>query len=73
MPEATIEPGFPQGDALVLAVGGSYNLPGLSFDVGYSYHQHSDTDARLEGPEGPVDGTFSGRAQVFSVSARWRR
>ena len=32
-----------------------------------------DTDARLEGPEGPVDGTFSGRAQVFSVSARWRR
>ena len=65
--------GFPQGDALVLAVGGSYNLPGLSFDAGYSYHQHSDTDARLEGPDQAVNGTFSGRAQVFSISARWRR
>lgn len=73
VPEATIEPGFPQGDALVLAFGASYNLPGLSFDAGYSYHQHSDTDARLQGPGLPVDGTFSGRAQVFSISARWRR
>jgi long-chain fatty acid transport protein len=73
VPEATIEPGFPQGDALVLAFGASYNLPGLSFDAGYSYHQHSDTNARLEGPDQPVDGTFSGRAQVFSISARWRR
>ena len=73
MPEETLEPGFPQGDALVFAFGASYNLPGLSFDIGYSYHQHSDRDAALDGQDFPVRGTFSGRAQVFSLSARWRR
>lgn len=73
VPEATIEPGFSQGDALVLAFGASYNLPGLSFDLGYSLHQYSDRKAALAGFDFPINGTFSGRAQVFSLSARWRR
>ena len=73
VPEATIEPGFSQGDALVLAFGASYNLPGLSFDAGYSIHQYSDRDASLDGYDFPYPGTFSARAQVFSISARWRR
>ncbi|MEO8276988.1 MAG: outer membrane protein transport protein [Thermoanaerobaculia bacterium] len=73
VPTATIEPGFAQGDAMVVAFGASYNLPGLSFDAGYSYHTYSDRDADLAGVNSPVRGTFSSRAQVFSISARWRR
>ncbi len=73
VPDDTIEPGFPQGDALVFAFGASYNLPGLSFDAGYSYHQFDDRKTYLEGYDFPYPGTFSARAQVFSISARWRR
>ncbi len=73
VPDSTVEPGFPQGDAIVFALGASYNLPGLSFDAGYSFYRYSDRDAALRGFDFPVRGTFGGRAQVFSVSARWRR
>ena len=73
VPDATIEPGFSQGDATVLAFGASCNLDGLSFDVGYSYHQSDDRKAFLDGYDFPYPGTFSSRAQVFSISARWRR
>jgi long-chain fatty acid transport protein len=73
VPDATLEPGFPQGDALVFAFGASYNLPGLSFDAGYSFHQSDDRKADLDGYDFPFPGTFSSRAQVFSISARWRR
>ena len=72
-PDATIEPGFSQGDTTVLAFGASCNLDGLSFDVGYSYHQSDDRKAFLDGYDFPYPGTFSSRAQVFSISARWRR
>ena len=73
VPDATIEPGFPQGDALIYAFGASYNLPGLSFDAGYSYHQYDDRKAYLYNSEFPNQGTYSSRSQVFSISARWRR
>jgi long-chain fatty acid transport protein len=73
VPDSTIEPGFPQGDATVLSIGGSCNFPGLSFDLGYSYYQYDDRKAFLDGYDLPYPGTFSSRAQVFSVSARWRR
>jgi long-chain fatty acid transport protein len=73
VPESTIEPGFPQGDAVVLALGASCSFPGVAFDIGYSYYQYSDSKASLDGLDFPVNGTFSSRSQVFSVSARWRR
>lgn len=73
VPDATIEPGFSQGDTTVLAFGASCNLEGLSFDAGYSFHQSDDRKASLDGYDFPYPGTFSGRAQVFSISARWRR
>ena len=47
VPDGTIEPGFPQGDATVFALGASYNLPALSFDAGYSYHQYDTRKAFL--------------------------
>lgn len=73
VPDATIEPGFSQGDTTVFAFGASYNLEGLSFDAGYSFHQSDERKALLDGYDFPYPGTFSGRAQVFSISARWRR
>ncbi len=73
VPDETIEPGFSQGDTTVLAFGASYNLPGLSFDVGYSYHQSDDRKTDLSEFDFLYPGTYSSRAQVFSISARWRR
>jgi long-chain fatty acid transport protein len=78
VPDATLEPGFPRGDAYVLALGASYGFEGLSFDLGYSYWFYEDRDAVLftgvhTGALAPVTGTYSARAQVFSISARWRK
>ena len=78
VPDATLEPGFPRGDAYVLALGASYGFEGLSFDLGYSYWFYEDRDAVLftgvhTGSIAPVTGTYSARAQVFSISARWRK
>ena len=44
---------LPAGDALVYAVGFSYSFPQLSFDVGYSFHDHDDrgaADQELDNP-----------------------
>jgi long-chain fatty acid transport protein len=75
----SLEPGFPRGDARVLAAGIGYEIPSarIRFDLGYSLHQHDDTTYRpdvtftpgLPFPI-PVNGTFSGREQVFSFSIR---
>jgi long-chain fatty acid transport protein len=76
VPDSTIEPGFPRGDAFVAALGGSYNMESISFDVGYSYYFYEDRDATLhtEPPaNGTVAGTFSARSQIFAFSVRWRR
>lgn len=68
-----VEPGFPRGDALVYAVGFSYNLPQLSFDVGYSYHDHDNRSAEDQELFNPtVSSTYEARDQVWSASARWR-
>lgn len=73
VPDETLEPGFSQGDTTVFSLGASCNLDGLSFDVGYSYHQSSDRGANIYNYPVPDPGTYSARAQVFSISARWRR
>jgi long-chain fatty acid transport protein len=73
VPDATLEPGFSQGDTTVFALGASCNLDRVSFDVGYSYHQSDDRNADLSGYDFPYPGTYGSRAQVFSISARWRR
>lgn len=70
VPDETLEPGYSQGDTTVIAFGASCNLPGLSFDIGYSFHQSDDREGEIYySPR----GTYSSRAQVFSISARWRR
>jgi long-chain fatty acid transport protein len=73
VPGSTVEPGFPRGDALVYALGASYSLGAISFDVGYSYHEHDNRGASRQEPLNPgVNGTYEDRAQVWGFSARWR-
>jgi long-chain fatty acid transport protein len=74
VPDRTVEPGFPKGDAMVYAFGFSYSLPAISFDVGYSYHKHDERGARNQEPEHPnVSGSYSGDEQVWGFSVRWRK
>lgn len=70
---AAVSPGFPRGDALVYAVGATYNFPQISFDLGYSLHEHERN--RVEPGDPPVsagDVSYTARATVWSASARWR-
>ena len=69
----TIEPGFPRGDATIYAAGFTYNFPQISFDVGYSFHDHDSQGASGQEPSPLISGTYSGTAQVWGFSVRWRR
>ncbi len=73
VPDATAEPGFPRGDATVVALGGGYDFGQIAFDLGYSYYFYADRDAALQGELAPIHGTFAASSQVFSISARWKR
>jgi hypothetical protein len=57
----------------MIALGGSYALENVAFDLGYSHWLYDDRSGVLAGASGPVPGTFSARSKVFSLSARWRR
>jgi long-chain fatty acid transport protein len=73
VPDRTLEPGFPRGDDTVYAVGGSYNLPQISFDLGYSRHQFSSRTATGQEVFFPdARGRYTAHEQVWSASARWR-
>ena len=70
---ATIEPGFPQGDAKVYAVGFTYNLPQVSFDVGYSLHKGDSRGASHQELQHPtVTSQYASRDQAWAGSIRWR-
>jgi long-chain fatty acid transport protein len=70
---ATIEPGFPQGDVKVYAFGFTYNLPQLSFDVGYSLHEGDSRGAIHQELLNPaVSSRYSSRDQVWAGTMRWR-
>ncbi len=69
----TVEPGFSRDDAYVYSAGFAYNFPQISFDLGYSYHDHGGRGAEGQEPFGPdVGGSYSSREQVWGFSARWR-
>ncbi|HEV7516483.1 MAG TPA: hypothetical protein VGR07_09305, partial [Thermoanaerobaculia bacterium] len=70
---STIEPAFPQGDAKVYAVGFTYNLPQISFDVGYSLHRGDSRGASGQELLHPgVTSRYSSRDQAWAGSIRWR-
>lgn len=73
VPDQTLEPGFPRGDAMIYGLGFTYNLPQISFDVGYSLHDHDDRGARDQEPLNPGRrGTYQSSDQAFGFSVRWR-
>lgn len=72
VPSSRIDPGFPRGDATVYALGASYHFPQISFDLGYSRHDHDSVSAGFQEPDPGVRGTYSAADNVWSISARWR-
>jgi long-chain fatty acid transport protein len=73
VPGSTLEPGFPRGDALVYGLGFTYSFPQISFDLGYSFHDHDDRGTRNQEPQNPGrSGTFRADDQVWGFSVRWR-
>jgi long-chain fatty acid transport protein len=73
VPGRTLEPGFPRGDALVYGAGFTVNLPRISFDLGYSLHDHDDRGASNQEPFNPTrTGTYSATDQVWGFAVRWR-
>ncbi|HEX2642531.1 MAG TPA: outer membrane protein transport protein [Thermoanaerobaculia bacterium] len=74
VPDRTVEPGFPRGDAWVYAAGFSYSFPDISFDVGYSRHQHDNRGGPRQEPLNPtVNGSYSATDQVWGFAVRWRK
>jgi long-chain fatty acid transport protein len=73
VPDRTVEPGFPRGDAMVYGAGFTYNFPQLSFDVGYSFHDHDDRGARGQELLNPNRaGSYGASDQVWGFAVRWR-
>jgi long-chain fatty acid transport protein len=73
VPGSTLEPGFPRGDALVYGGGFSVNLPKISFDVGYSLHDHDNRGAaHQEALQPNRTGSYGAKDQVWGFAVRWR-
>jgi long-chain fatty acid transport protein len=73
VPKSRVDPGFSRGDATVYALGVTYNFPQISFDLGYSRHQHASVGSDFQELASPgVSGTYTARDSVWSASARWR-
>jgi long-subunit fatty acid transport protein len=73
VPGHTAEPGFPRNDALVYGLGFSYSFPQLSFDVGYSLHDHDDRGVSGQELDNPSrTGTYKDNAKVWGFAMRWR-
>jgi len=62
-----------RGDATVYAVGASFAAGALTWDVGYSYHDHDATKRTVVRPRfGTQDSRYESETQVVSVSLRAR-
>ena len=73
VPGSTLEPGFPRGDARVYAGGFTYNFPQISFDLGYSLHDHDSRAASNQELLHPGrSATYSAKDQVWGFAVRWR-
>jgi long-chain fatty acid transport protein len=73
VPSNRLEPGFPRQDTTVYALGASYRLDYLSFDVGYSYHDGGSFGASGQEPLNPTrDGSYEATESVWGFSVRWR-
>jgi long-chain fatty acid transport protein len=73
VPQNRLEPGFPRQDTTVYALGASYSLDYLSFDVGYSYHDGGKFGVDGQEPLNPTrSGSYESTEAVWGFSVRWR-
>jgi long-subunit fatty acid transport protein len=73
VPKNRLEPGFPRQDTTVYALGATYNLDYLSFDVGYSYHDGGSFGVAGQEPLSPArSGSYESTEAVWGFSVRWR-
>lgn len=73
VPGKTLSPDFPRGDAMVYALGASYNFPQISFDLSYSLHEHDSRRTDIAEPfNAGVRGSYSSSDKVWAFSARRR-
>ncbi len=67
-----VEPGMPVGDLTVGSLGASWSMGWLAFDLGWSYHDAAPLRARGQQEDPAAVTTYTARAQVWAVSARWK-
>lgn len=73
VPANNLLPDFPRGDAMVYALGASYNFPQVSFDVAFSFHQHDKNRTAISEPINPgVSGEYRANDKVWAFSVRRR-
>jgi long-chain fatty acid transport protein len=73
VPNSTVEPGFPRGDAILVAAGFSFSVGYVTFDAGGSYYFLKDHHVSGQEALNPgVGGTYSGDEYAWSGSVRWR-
>jgi long-chain fatty acid transport protein len=73
VPDDRVSPAWFRGDATVYGVGASFVFERVTFDLGYSLHDHDSVTVRGQEPDAPdVRGTYSSDDQVWSISARYR-
>jgi long-chain fatty acid transport protein len=73
VPAETLLPDFPRGDAMVYALGASYDFPQVSFDLAVSLHDHDSQQTGIAEPLHPgVRGSYSAKDKVWAFSIRRR-
>ena len=73
VPARNLLPDFPRGDAMVYALGAGYNFPHISFDLGFSYHQHDNNRTSIAEPIAPGStGSYRANDKVWAFSVRRR-
>jgi long-chain fatty acid transport protein len=73
VPAKNLLPDFPRGDAMVYALGATYNFPQISFDLAFSWHQHDNNKTDIAEPGSPgVTGSYRSNDKVWAFSARRR-
>jgi len=73
VPANNLLPDFPRGDAMVYALGASYNFPQISFDVAFSFHEHDHNRTSVAEPIPPgATGSYRANDKVWAASVRRR-
>lgn len=73
VPGDRVSPAWFRGDAMVYAVGASFAFEKVTFDIGYSLHDHDTVNVAGQEPQDrDVRGSYASDEQVWSATARYR-